>query len=74
MPLLRFLTWMQTYRRKAFLAHHPMIMILSGYTFAINSFMANPNQREWVPTSSVENSSLSLSKESVPDLRDLFFI
>ena len=30
MPLLRSLTWMQIYRRKALLAHNPMIMIVSG--------------------------------------------
>ena len=34
MPLLRPLTWMQIYRRKVLLAHRPIIMIVSGYTFA----------------------------------------
>ena len=33
MTFLKSLTWMQIYHRKAMLAHHPMIMIVSGYTF-----------------------------------------
>ena len=34
MPLLRSLTWMRIYRRKALLDQCPMIMIVSGYTLA----------------------------------------
>ena len=47
-----------------------MIIIISGYTLARNSAIANPDQREWVPTSLCENTSLSLPKESVSYLRD----
>ena len=32
-PLMRSLTWMWIYRRKVLLAHRPVIMIFSGYTF-----------------------------------------
>ena len=71
MPLLRSLTWMQIYHRKELLDHRPGIMIVFGYTLAIYSSMENPDQMEWVPTSLFENPSLSLPKESVPDLRDL---
>ena len=62
------------YRRKALLAHRPMIIIVSGYTLAIESSMENPDQMEWVPTSLCENPRLSLPKESVPVLRDLVLI
>ena len=70
MPLLRLLTWMHTYGRKALLQHRPMIIIISGYTLARNSAIANLDQRDWVPTSLCENTSLSLPKESVSYLRD----
>ena len=62
MPLMRSLTWMQIYRRKALLAHRPMIMVVSGYTFTRYSSMANPDLMEWVPTYLCENPSLSLPK------------
>ena len=64
MPLLRLLTWMRIYRRKALLDHRTMIMIFSGYTLDINISMAKPDQREWVPIYLCENPSLSLPKES----------
>ena len=32
-PFLRPLTWIRLYRKKALLAHCPMIMIVSGYSF-----------------------------------------
>ena len=73
-PLLRSLTWMWIYLREALLTHLPMIMIVSGYTLDRKSSMENPDCREWVPTSLCENPSLSLPKESVPDLRDLIVI
>ena len=71
MPLLRSLTWMQIYRRKELLAHQPMIMIVSRYTLARYSSMANPDLMECVPLSLCENPSLYSPKENVPDLRDL---
>ena len=74
MPLLRFMTWMHIYRRKAFLFHFPMIIIVSGYALARKSFTVNTNQRECVPTSFCENTSLSSPNESVPNLRDLVVI
>ena len=74
MPFLRSVTWMQKYLRKALLAHHPMIIIVSGYALARNSSMANPDKMEWVPTYLCKNLSLSLPKESVPDLRDLVVV
>ena len=73
-PLLRLLIWIRIYHRKALLAHHYMIMIFSGYTLARKSSMANPVQKEWVPTSLCENISIFLSKETVPDIRDLVVI
>ena len=36
--------------------------------------MENPDQMEWFTTSLCENLSLSLKKESVPELRDLVVI
>ena len=74
MPLLRSLTWMRIYLRKALLAYRPMIMIVSGYTLARYSSMANPDRMEWIPTSLCENVILSLTKESVPDLSELVVI
>ena len=71
MPLMRSLTWIRIYRRKALLAHCPMIMIVSGYTLDRYSSMENPDQMEWGPTYLCENPSLSFTKESVPDLSDL---
>ena len=65
---------MRIYHKKALLAHSPMIMIFYGYTLAIYSSMANPDQMEWVPTSLCENISLYLPKYSVPDLRYLVVI
>ena len=62
---------MRIYRRKALVAHQPMIMIVSGYTLARDSYMAKPDQIAWVPTCLFENTSLSLPKESVSDLSDL---
>ena len=67
-PLLRSLNWMKIYLRKALLAHLPMIMIVSGYTLARYSYMENPDQIEWVPTSLCKNTSLCSPKESVPEL------
>ena len=43
----------------------------SGYTLATQIFMANHDQIKWAPTSLCENPSISLTKETVPDLRDL---
>ena len=74
MLLLRSLTWMRIYRRKALLAHYPMIMIVSGYTLDRYISMANPDRMEWVPTSLCENPSLSSPKVSVPSLNDLVLI
>ena len=74
MPLLRYLTCMQIYHRKAFLYHLPIIIIVSGYTLDRKSSTENPDQREWVPTSLCENPSLSLPKERVTDLRYLVVI
>ena len=74
MPLLRSLTWMRIYLRKALLAHRPMIMIVSAYTLAREISMENPDRMDWVPTSLCENNSLSLPKESVPDLSEFFVI
>ena len=62
MPLLRFLTWMRIYHRKALLAHRLMIMIIFEYKFSINISIVNPEQREWVHTSLFENSRLSSPK------------
>ena len=74
MPLLRSLTWMQIYRRKALLAHHPMIMIVFRYTLFRESSMANLDHMEWVPTSVYENPSLSLPNQSVPALSELVVV
>ena len=74
MPLMRLLTWMHIYHRNKLLARHPMILVVSGYNQARNSFMSNPDQREQVPASLCENISLSLSKDSVPNLRDFIVI
>ena len=71
---MRLLTWMCIYRRKAFLAHHPMIMVVSGYTLDRKSPMENPDLREWVPTSLCENPRIYSPKEIVPDLRYLVVI
>ena len=74
MPLLKLLTWMHIYLRKALLAHRPMIRIVSGYTLARKSSRENPYQKEWVRNSLCENPSLYYLKESVPDLMDLVVI
>ena len=74
MPLLRSLTWMRIYRRKALLAQRPIIMIVSGYTLSIKISMANPDRMEWVPISLCENPSLSSPKESVPVLSEFVVI
>ena len=74
MPLLSSLTWMRIYRRKALLAHRPMIIIVSGCNFARYSSMANPDWMEWVPTTLCENSNISLPNKSVPALSDLVVI
>ena len=74
MPLLRLLTWMWIYHRKAFLDHCFIIMIVSGYTLAIKSSLVNPEQREWVSTSLCENIIFNFPKESVPDHRYLVVI
>ena len=74
MPLLRSLTWMRIYCRKALLAHRPMIMIVFGYTLARYSSMKNPERMEWVPNYLCVNPSISSPKESVPDLSDLVVI
>ena len=74
MPLLRSLTWMWIYRRKALLAQRPMIMIVSGYNLSRYSFMANHDHMEWVPTSLCENPSLSSPKESVLALSEFVVI
>ena len=71
MPMLRSLTWMWIYRRKALLAHRPMIMMVPGYNLTRYSSMSNPDQMEWVPNYFCENTSLSLPKETVPTLSDL---
>ena len=71
MLLLMSLTWMRIYRRKALLAHLPMIMIVFGYTLSRYSSMANPDQMEWMKTSLCDNPSISFPKKSVPDLSDL---
>ena len=68
MPLLRLLTWMRIYRSKALLAQRTIIMIVSGYTLARYSSMANPDRVEWVPTSLCDNPSLYSPNESVPSL------
>ena len=72
--LLRSLTWMCIYRRKALLAYCTMIRIVSGYNLARKSSMEKYDQIECVPTSLCKNISLSFTKESVPDLRDLVII
>ena len=74
MSLLRSLNWMQIYCRYVLLAHRPMIMSFSGCTLARYSSMANPDRMEWVLTSLCENPSISLSKESVPDLSEVVVI
>ena len=74
MPFLMSLTWMQIHRRKALLAQRPMIMIVSGYTLARLSSMANTDRMEWVPTCLFENPSLSSPKESVPALSEFVVI
>ena len=74
MPLLRLLTWIRMYRRKAFLDYHPTIMIVSGYTLARKSSTAKPDRSEWVPNSLWEDPRRSSPKESVPDLSDLVVI
>ena len=74
MPLLMSLTYIRIHRRKVLLAQCPMIMIVSGYTLARKSSMANPDRMEWVPTSLCENTSLSSSKESVPALSEFVVI
>ena len=74
MPLLRSLTWIRIYRRKALLSHRPMIMIVSGYTLVRYSSMANPDRMEWVPTYLCENPSLSSPKESVPALSEFVVV
>ena len=71
MPLLRSLTSMWIYLRKALLSHRPIIIIVYGYTWVRNSSMENPDQMEWLPTSLCENPSLYLPKEGVTDLRYL---
>ena len=68
MPLLRLLTWMRIYRSKALLAQRTIIMIVSGYTLARYSSMANPDRVEWVSTSLCDNPSLYSPNESVPSL------
>ena len=74
MPFLMSLTLMRIYRRKALLAQRPMIMIVSGYTLARHSYMANPDRMEWVPTSLCDNPSLSSPKESEPALSEFVVI
>ena len=74
MPLMMSLTWMRIYNSKALLAHRLMIMIVSGYTLARYSSMANPDWMEWVHISLCDNPSLYLSMESVAALSDLVFI
>ena len=74
MPLLRFLTWTHMYRRKAFLDHLPIIMIVSGYTLARKISIEKPYRSKWGPTSLWENPRRSSPKESVPDLSDLVVI
>ena len=73
-PLLISLTWMRIYRRKALLYYCPMIIIVYGYTLARETSMSNHDQMEWVPTFFCENTSLSLPKERVTDLRDMVVI
>ena len=60
--------------RKELLSQRPMIMIVSGYTLARQSSMANPDHMEWVPTSLCENTSFYSPKESVPDLIEFVVI
>ena len=74
MPFLVSLTWMQIYRRKALLAHRTMIIFVYGYTLYRKSSMSNPYKGGWVPTPFCENPSLSSTKDSLPDLRDLVVI
>ena len=74
MPLLSSLTWMQIYRRKALLAHRPMIIIFPGTLW--------PDRVPWrtltvwsgFPPSLFENASLYLPKESVPDFSEFVVI
>ena len=73
-PLMKSMDWMRIYHRKTLLSHGPMIMIVSGYTLVRNISTENADQRDWFTTSLCENMSLSLPKESVPDLRYLVVI
>ena len=74
MPLLRSLNWIRIYLRKELLAHHPIIMMVPGYTLARYSSMANPDRMEWVPISFFDNHCFSPQKESVPALSELVVI
>ena len=51
-----------------------MIFFVSGCTRVRRISIANPDMREWVPTSLRENPKRSYHKYSVPDLRDLIII
>ena len=74
MPFLMLITWMEIYRRKTLLAHHPMIVIVSRYNLAGNCSMENPDQRELVLISLCEIPSLYFPKESVTYISDLVVI
>ena len=74
MLLLRSLTLIRMYRRKAFMDHLPMVMIVSRYNMARKSSVENPYRSEWGPTYLCENPRRSSPKYSVPDLIFLIII
>ena len=54
--------------------HHPIIIIVSGFTLARRRSTEKPDRSEWVPTSLYENPRRSSPKESVPKPSDLIVI
>ena len=71
MHLPFFMTLIRMYRRKAFLDHYLIIMIVSGYTHYRKISMVKSDPSEWVPTYLLGDPIHFSPKESVPDLSDL---
>ena len=74
MTLMRLLTWIRMYQRKAFLDHRPMTTIVSGYTLDRKISKENPYRSEWVTNYLYENPISSSLKDSVPGLSYLIVI
>ena len=74
MTLMRLLTWIRMYQRKALLDHLPTIMIVYGYTPDRKISMENIDRSKWFTTSLCENKIRSSPKERVPDLSVLVVV